>query len=659
MSSHESVPDSIAVTAECIGGIDRTAVTLEPGVNVLTGRNATNRTSFLQAIMAAIGSDRPSLKGDADRGRVELVVDGAQYTRTLDRRDGTVSFGGDPYLEDPELADLFAFLLESNEARRAVRRGENLRDLIMRPIDTDEIEAEIATLEAEKRDLDERLDELADLETELPALEERRRAIEADVDAKRDRLATRRETVEGFEPDLEANHDRREEIEETFADLQDARADLDSIEYDLETERESKAELESERDDLEAELDAHGDDLDSSERLEGRMQELRERKRSLDTTLNELQSVIRFNESRLEEDGIDVELDPASPADRSGEPTSDGSGTGAVTDRLLEDDSEVVCWTCGSPVERERIESILEELRSLHREKLTERNELQDRIDELSERKREIEQQAERRRELERRLSSIEDELDRRRERIATLEERRRERQARIETLEAETDTLETAEYEEVIDAHRAITQLEMELDALEDERETVRDRIDGIETKLEERDSLERRRNEIDDELTDLRTRVERIEERAVEAFNDHMESILSILEYGNVERIWIERRERSVREGRSKATTTAFDLHVVRTADDGTTYEDRIDHLSESEREVTGLIFALAGLLVHDVHETVPFVLLDSLEAIDAERIADLVAYFEEYVDCLVVALLHEDAEVLPDSYSYVTEI
>ncbi len=40
-----------------IGGIDETEVTLSPGVTALTGRNATNRTSFLQAIMAALGSD--------------------------------------------------------------------------------------------------------------------------------------------------------------------------------------------------------------------------------------------------------------------------------------------------------------------------------------------------------------------------------------------------------------------------------------------------------------------------------------------------------------------------------------------------------------------------------------------------------------------------
>ncbi|ADB61204.1 hypothetical protein Htur_2324 [Haloterrigena turkmenica DSM 5511] len=85
----------------------------------------------------------------------------------------------------------------------------------------------------------------------------------------------------------------------------------------------------------------------------------------------------------------------------------------------------------------------------------------------------------------------------------------------------------------------------------------------------------------------------------------------------------------------------------------------EDRIEHLSESEREVTGLIFALAVFLVHEAHETVPFVLLDSPEAIDTDRIAALVDYFEEYVDYLVVALLREDAEALPETYAYVTEI
>jgi hypothetical protein len=49
----------------------------------------------------------------------------------------------------------------------------------------------------------------------------------------------------------------------------------------------------------------------------------------------------------------------------------------------------------------------------------------------------------------------------------------------------------------------------------------------------------------------------------------------------------------------------------------------------------------------------------LLDSLEAIDAERIADLVGYFAAEVPYLVVALLPEDAAALPERYDRVEHI
>jgi len=122
------------------------------------------------------------------------------------------------------------------------------------------------------------------------------------------------------------------------------------------------------------------------------------------------------------------------------------------------------------------------------------------------------------------------------------------------------------------------------------------------------------------------------------------------------NLARIWIERRETEVRDGRRTVTRTRFELHIVRTAADGTAYEDTIEHLSESEREVTGLVFALAGYLVHDVDETVPFIILDSLEAIDSNRIARVVEYFGDQAPYLVAALLPEDAAGLPDTYTYV---
>jgi hypothetical protein len=53
------------------------------------------------------------------------------------------------------------------------------------------------------------------------------------------------------------------------------------------------------------------------------------------------------------------------------------------------------------------------------------------------------------------------------------------------------------------------------------------------------------------------------------------------------------------------------------------------------------------------------VPFILLDSLEAIDSDRIAALVEYFADYADFLVVALLPEDARALDDDFTRVTTI
>lgn len=72
-----------------------------------------------------------------------------------------------------------------------------------------------------------------------------------------------------------------------------------------------------------------------------------------------------------------------------------------------------------------------------------------------------------------------------------------------------------------------------------------------------------------------------------------------------------------------------------------------------------MTGLIFALAGYLVHNVYENLPFILLDSLEAIDAERIAKLIDYLQEHAEYLIVALLPEDADALYNIQERISEI
>lgn len=48
-----------SVGATNIRGTSETELSIPPGVTVLEGRNATKRASFLQAVMAALGSDRP------------------------------------------------------------------------------------------------------------------------------------------------------------------------------------------------------------------------------------------------------------------------------------------------------------------------------------------------------------------------------------------------------------------------------------------------------------------------------------------------------------------------------------------------------------------------------------------------------------------------
>ncbi len=623
-----------------IGGIDEATVTLPPGVSVLTGRNATNRTSFLQALMAGLGSNRSSLKGDADEGSVTLQIGEETHSRTLKRQGDTVVFSGDPYLDNPEIADLFAFLLENNEARQAVARDDDLREIIMRPIDTDQIEAEITSCKRERDELEAEIERLDELGRELPALEEARQEKREELADAREELADAQARLDDLDTGVEESRSRKQELEDAFQRVRGARSKLEDLEFDLETERSTLAEYEAEREELQetlAETEAVEADPD---RLAGRLDELRRRKRSLDDTVNELSRVISFNQEMLEGDGLEVVEDDT--------PTS-----------ALKAGGETVCWTCGSEVASDQIEATLDRLQELRSERLAERNEVRADIDDLTDKQSSIRDRERERERAEQRLSEIESDIETTQSRIADLTKQIEAQQDTIEELENEAESIDVDGHEEALDLHREINGIELRIERVESEIDDLDDEIDEHEAAIDERDDLREQRESLADTLTELRTRVDRIEENAVTEFNDHMETVLGILQYDNLDRIWIERRETAVREGRRKVSRTQFDLHIVRSADDGPAYEDTIDHLSESEREVTGLVFALAGYLVHDVHEVVPFIILDSLEAIDSDRIARVVEYFHDHASYLVTALLPEDAAALSDEYTYVESL
>ncbi|WP_282351444.1 archaea-specific SMC-related protein [Haloferax volcanii] len=643
MSSEQVSKSKVHLSVENIGGIDNLSTSFEPGVTVLAGRNATNRTSLLRSIMAAHGSDDVALKGDADEGSVELTIGDETYTRTFERQGDTVISGGNPVLDDPDLADLFAFLLETNDARQAVARGDDLRDLIMRPVDVESINEQIESLQQEKRDIADELSTLSNLSDRLPQLERRRTKLEDQIEEKEDELAEKEQEVEEYDASVSERQEVESELESKLGDLRSKRRDINDVDRRIETEKQSLDALESE----EAELEDDAEDLPEVaggkiDEIESEISRLRTRRQEIQSTVNELQSVIQFNEEMLSGTSSDV-VDALRDADDAG---------GSVTDQLLGDD-QVVCWTCGSEVDKSEIEGTLERLRTLREEKLEDNRDHREQLSELEDEKSTYERRQRERDRIERRLSEIESERETRQERIEELKSDRSDLEAEIDSLEQTVDELESEEHGDLLDLHREANQLEYDLGRLRSDLEDVEDEIADIERQLDERDELEAAREDIEDELEELRTRIKRLESEAVEEFNTHMDDVLDVLEYDNLERIWIERTEKRVREGRRKVTKSVFDLHVIRTNEDGVSYEDSVAHLSESEREVTGLVFALAGYLIHDVYETVPFMVLDSLEAIDSNRISRLVDYFADYADYLTVALLEEDAQAVDSAY------
>jgi len=649
MAESEISEKSATIRARNIGGITETELYLTPGVTVLTGRNATNRTSFLQAIMAVMGSNNVSLKGDADEGSVEIELGEETYQRTLRDTNGTIAFGGDPYLDEATVADLFAFLLESNETRRAVVRSEDLRELIMRPIDTEEIRATIDQLERERDSVDEQLEELEGLKKELPSLEQRKQQIESEIEEKREELANTEDEIVSMDADVDQSREEKRELESRLEDLGDLRTAIESVRSDIDLQEESLTSLRNERAKLQEELEELPETpMGEHATLDQEISRLRDRKQNLEVEVRDLQDVLQFNEDML--DGEETKVSDAL--------VPDDDSFDNVTDQLVEDD-EIICWTCGSEVERERIEETTETIRSICQDQISEISDVEDELEELRSEKREREKQQQRRESLERDISNVEEEIEQRESRLESFREQRDQLSGEIATVEKEVDALESENFSENLELHKEANQLEFELGQLESELDDVSDRISTIEERLAREDELKERRNRIQDDLEDQRTRIENIEREAVEQFNSHMKEILDILEYANLARIWIERVAKTVRDGRRTVEKSVFELHVVRKTESGATYEDTIDHLSESEREITGLTFALAGYLVHDVHETVPFMLLDSLEAIDAERLSEFISYLAGYAQYVVVALLPEDAQALPETYSRVTEI
>lgn len=615
------------VSVRNIGGINQCKIRFDPGVIVLAGQNATNRTSLLSAIAGGLGGSTASLKSDSDEGRVQLKFDGETYTRHYHRQsDGTVVADGDPYTDDSELVDLFACLLKDNPARRAVERGDDLRNVLMRPVDTAHIQNRLQEFKRERDQVTGRLEEIERKRDRLSRLEERRAVLDDDLADTTEELEALREQV----ADQKVDAKMAEAAEELLNELESHRQTLTRTRDQIETQRSTLEALREEYAEISDEVKKIDERDTDRDRLERELDQLQDREHELQHSINDLSALIEFNEELID-----------SPKVFTDEEQSDRD----TTDELDPMSATVECWTCGSRVERRTIDTQLTELRNVVEDKRTERQEIQTRLTEVREKLKSIRSREERQRELKAQLDEIDRQTQRRKQRIDDLEEKAADVQTEIRELEDEVTQTEALRESELVEQYEQLSELEYERGQIEQELTDVKDQIQELGPLADEQEQLEAQQVQLQEELESLRTRIEDLERDAVNAFNEHMATVLSLLEYENIERIWIERKASNSGPERS------FELHVVRSTDEGAVYEDTIDHLSESEREVIGLMVALAGYLVHDVYETVPVILLDSLEAIDAERIARLIDYLAEFASYLIVALLEEDAQALND--------
>jgi len=632
--SLEPLPE-VQLSVENIGGITKASETVRPGVTVLVGRNATNRTSFLQGLAAALGTDRFTLKREADVGEVTLTVGQETYSRRIEREDGRLLVDGEPYVDNPDVAELFAVLFESNEIRSAIREGGDIRELIVRPLDLVHINERISQIVTKRRRIDERLDENDHLAGKIKDRQSQRDEYERRLEALNEEIQEKEQALERAQAESDDGRTQSEleaKLEENLDELHERQSELAETREKLEIEQKSLDSLRSDREAVATDLEGlQPPDSKRLGTLEERIDRLRERKRSLDSTISELQQVIRFNDERLSED-------------RSGVLRQLGDETGPA-DQLDPGHRGTVCWTCGTEVDRESIEGTIERLRDLRQERSSERSDVTNEIEAARNTLSELEAKQEQHDRLVSKLEQIDQKLERRENTVERLENKAARLESEVEDLESIIEELKAKRQSEVLERQEAVSQLRFERGRVREQLNDIESEIDSLRSRLADRERLETERDALSEELRELRTRVERLESEAIESFNSHMEAILEILEYDNIERIWLEAAGSPVGDGQ-EVTERVFELHIVRESAAGTVYEDSIEHLSESERELVGLVVALSGYLAHEVHQEVPFMLLDSLEMIDGERLASLASYLEEFVPYLVLVLLPDHA-------------
>lgn len=473
------------VDIENVAGIRAGRATVEPGLNVVRGTNWQGKSSFIAALETALGTAATLTEGQP-RGAVILETPEREVQVGLARENGTVVRRGEPILTDAydvERAALFACLGEDNAVRAAVRRGENLEDVLTRPLEFQNIDERIAELTDERSRVESALAGAEEAAKRLPQVEERIAELETTVTELREELPD-----DGGKTGPSAE---RDELSRARTERNRVAARVERLEGSVER---AEATLEERRTDLDA-IDAPSDEPPPEPT------DVREELASLRRDVELLQSVFSANRLVLDEDRLDLVAD---------------------VDRSV-DAETVTCWVCGETAERAAIETHVGALGDAVRSHRAEIERVVDRVEELEARL-EQRQQAERRRSaIESDIAELESTLDERRESLLEARERLAELDDRVESLSSAVEASE-----------EAVAEVESEIKFRETELEEARDERETLESRADRRASLRDRRDALAEEITSLRNRKADVKQRARQGFDEAIQDVLGRFDTG-----------------------------------------------------------------------------------------------------------------------------
>lgn len=585
-----------------IGGIRSAEASVAAGLNVVQASNFMGKSSFMRAVQTVMGTsgmfgeEHPLTEGAAE-GAVRLDTGEGSYEVTLTRSESNaVVQTGTPVLDeesDQVCARLFAFLGERNPIRARVRAGEDLTDLLQAPLDIEDIDAKIADRERTREAKTSQLEAAEQAERNIPAVREAIHTLEEELDGLRER---RTEVAARVDDDTERGS--------LGDDLADKRSRLATTEQTISRLDDQIARTEDRIATKESDLESL--DVPEEPAVSADIEATEERITDIELKVDLLEGLQRANQRVIEEGEVDLV---------------------ASVDRSVVGD-EFDCWVCGDRTTKADVEERLAALQATSESLREEKTELQRELETIEAKQRRYRKKTRERDRLEDSLGQLRAELDDLTSDRTQARERKAELAAAVAELEEEVATAEDERSEELTDLKADIRTKEQELEA-------QRERLQELEAESEQAATLRDEIDELSNEIERLRSRKTEKQWEIKEQFDEAMAAA-------------IDRFAPGFDGARLDVKTTpdneiaAFDLVLAR---DGR--ETDIDSLSEGERELVGIVVAVAGHRTFGVDDRVPVILLDGISQLSADNLRLLTEYLADASDVLVTTAYPEAGE------------